>query len=170
MGMHKLVPGDNMNKKQWKTYAFWILLSEGVGALAAWLTRDSVEIYSTQIVQPPLSPPAIVFPVVWVILYALMGIGAARVSLTPRSDQREQAIWSFLAQLIVNFFWSILFFCRQTFGFAFLWILLLWMLILVMICTFRQIDPTAAKLQLPYLLWVTFAAYLNLGVWLLNRP
>ena len=74
-----------------------------------------------------------------------------------------------MAQLIVNFFWSPIFFNAQAFGFAFLWLVLLWVLVLLMILSFRKIDKTAAWLQIPYLLWLTFAAYLSFGVWLLNR-
>ena len=75
----------------------------------------------------------------------------------------------FLAQLTVNFFWPLLFFNAQAYGFAFLWLLLLWGLVLAMILQFRRVDPPAAKLQVPYLLWLSFAAYLNLAVWYLNR-
>ncbi|MBQ6808211.1 MAG: tryptophan-rich sensory protein [Firmicutes bacterium] len=158
-----------MKKSKWKTYAFWILLSEATGALSAWLSRGGTELYSETILQPPLSPPAVLFPIVWSILYALMGIGAARIFLAEPSPARSRSLGLFLAQLAVNFFWSIIFFNLQAFGFAFLWILLLWSLILLMILSFRQVDQLAARLQLPYLLWVSFAAYLNFGVWLLNR-
>ena len=159
----------NMNKNNWKTYAFWILLSEAVGLLAGLLTRSATELYGELAVQPPLSPPAILFPIVWTILYALMGIGAARIRLSPPSPERSRGINLLIAQLIVNFFWPLIFFNAQAYGFAFLWLLLLWGLVLWMILTWRKIDPLAAKLQIPYLLWLTFAAYLNFGVWLLNR-
>ena len=119
--------------------------------------------------KPPLSPPGWLFPVVWSILYALMGVGAARVCLAPPSRTRSLGLNLFVVQLIVNFFWSPIFFNAQAFGFAFLWLLLLWGLVLWMTCTFRKTDPLAAKLQIPYLLWLTFAAYLNFGVWYLNR-
>lgn len=158
----------NMKQRQWKTYAFWILLAEAVGGLSGWLTREGTRLYSTAMEKPPLSPPAILFPIVWVILFALMGIGAARIYLSPPSEARSQSLLIFVAQLAVNFFWSILFFNLQAYGFALLWLLFLWLLILWMILTFRKADRAAALLQIPYLLWVTFAAYLNLGVWLLN--
>ncbi len=158
-----------MNKRTWKTYAFWIVLTEAVGALSGWLTREGTKIYSTTIVQPPLSPPAIVFPVVWVILFALMGIGAARVYSAPASAARSKSLLAFFIQLAFNFFWSIIFFNMQAFGFAFFWLLALWALIVWMILSFRKVDQVAAWLQAPYLLWVTFAAYLNFGVWMLNR-
>ena len=157
-----------MKKHRIATYLFWILLAEGVGGAAGWLTRDSVGLYTERIVQPPLSPPAWVFPVVWGLLYALMGVSAARVALAPGARDRSRSLWIFGLQLAMNFFWSILFFNFQQFGLALLWLGALWGVILWMIGAFREIEKTAAFLQLPYLAWVTFAAYLNLGVWLLN--
>lgn len=148
---------------------FWILLAEAVGALSGWLTREGTQIYAQTIVKPPLSPPGWVFPVVWAILYALMGIGAAKVYQAPASKTRSMGLNLFIIQLVVNFFWSPIFFNLQTFGFALLWLLLLWGLVLWMILAFRKVEPLAAKLQIPYLLWLTFAAYLNFGVWYLNR-
>lgn len=159
----------NMKKHNWKIYAFWILLAEGVGALSGWLTREGTRVYNETIIQPPLSPPSAVFPVVWAILYALMGIGAARVYLSPASGARSRGLLLFLIQLAFNFLWSIVFFNLQAFGFAFVWLIALWLLIAWMTVTFWQVDKPAALLQIPYLLWVAFAGYLNLGVWMLNR-
>ena len=145
------------------------MIAEAGGALAALLTREATELYGTTIVKPPLSPPAIVFPIVWTLLYALMGIGAARIYLTPPSPERQSALRLYVLQLVVNFFWSILFFNLQAFGFAFFWLVLLWALIVAMVLSFRELDATAAWLQIPYLIWVLFAGYLNYGVWMLNR-
>ena len=156
-------------KRNWKPYLFWIILSEAVGALSAWLTSDAMMVYGQTILQPPLSPPGWLFPIVWSVLYALMGISAARVYRTPPSKERSLGLNLFIIQLTVNFFWSLIFFHLQAFGFAFFWLLLLWVLTLLMIFTFRKTDPLAAKLQIPYLIWLSFAAYLNLGVWYLNR-
>lgn len=147
----------------------WILAVEAVGALSGWLTRDGARLYNETIRQPPLSPPAITFPIVWGILFLLMGIGAARIYLAPASQARSRSLLLFAVQLGFNFFWSIIFFNLQRFGLAFLWLVVLWGLILWMILSFRRVDPLAAWLQVPYLLWVTFAAYLNVGVWVLNR-
>ena len=152
-----------------KTYLFWIGISLGTGILAGLLTRNGTEIYSMLADKPTLSPPAVVFPVVWTILYTLMGISAARVWLSSYSRGRERGINLFIAQLVVNFFWSLIFFNAQAYGFAFAWLILLWILILWMIISFYQVDKTAALLQIPYLAWVTFAGYLNYGVWMLNR-
>ena len=157
-----------MKQASKKPYLYWILFTEAVGALAALLTRSATELYNSSIVKPALSPPAIVFPIVWVLLYALMGIGAARIWMTEPSPGRTRSLRLYLLQLGFNFFWSILFFNFQAFGFAFLWLAVLWVLIVRMILSFYDQDPTAAWLQLPYLLWVLFAAYLNLGVWKLN--
>ncbi len=158
-----------MKKANRKTYAFWILFSEAVGALSGWLTREGSKLYQATVRQPPLSPPGIVFPIVWGILFALMGIGAARIYLTRASKARTRSLLIFLIQLVFNFFWSIIFFNLQNFGFALIWLLALWLLILLMILSFRRLDKPAAWLQIPYLLWVSFAAYLNYGVWQLNR-
>ena len=97
-------------KGQWKTYLFWIALAEGGGALAGWLTRDGTAFYKEFVEKPALAPPAMVFPIVWGILYALMGFGAARVSLTPVSKERSAGLNLFVWQLTVNFFWSLIFF------------------------------------------------------------
>lgn len=157
-----------MNKHKIKTYLFWILVAEAVGALAGWITREDVRIYTESIAQPPFSPPPLVFPVVWSVLYALMGISAARVAMTVSGRLRASCLSIFGLQLAMNFFWSILFFRYQLFGAALLWLAGLWIAILWMILLFRRVEKTAARLQIPYLVWVTFAGYLNLGVWLLN--
>ena len=157
-----------MNRTKIKTYLLWILLAEAVGGLAGWLTREDVKIYTDSIAQPPLSPPPLVFPVAWTILYALMGIGAARVSLSPDGPRRSRALAVFGLQLGMNFLWSILFFKFQRFGLALVWLIALWGAILWMASAFSRVDKAAARLQIPYLVWVAFAGYLNLGVWVLN--
>lgn len=158
-----------MKQKAWKTYALWIVGTEAVGALAGLLTRKGTELYNAAVRKPPLSPPPVVFPVVWAVLYALMGVSAARVARTPPSADRSRGLLLYLAQLGFNFFWSILFFNARAYGAALLWLAVLWVLILWMILTFRRTDLTAARLQVPYLLWVTFAGYLNYGIWMLNK-
>lgn len=157
-----------MKPHSWKTYASWIIFAEAIGALSGWLTRNGAEIYKTTVAKPPLSPPSIVFPIVWTALFALMGIGAARIYMAPPSPIRSRSLRLFLVQLVFNFFWSIIFFNLQSFGFALVWLIALWILILWMTLTFRKVDRLAARLQIPYLIWVAFAAYLNLGVWILN--
>ena len=154
---------------KWKTYTFWIILTEAVGALSGYLSRESTELYAEFITKPPLSPPGIVFPIVWTVLYALMGIGIARIRLAEDSPARRRSTALYLLQLGFNFLWSLIFFNAQAFGFALLWLLALWLLVFSMIRSFRKVDSLAAWLQIPYLIWLTFAAYLNAGVWLLNR-
>lgn len=158
-----------MKKHAWKVYAVWIALAEGVGALSGWLTREGEKLFQQTAVQPVLSPPKWVFPLVWAVLYALMGISAARVYRTPASNARSRGLLLFLVQLVVNFFWSIFFFNFRAYGLSFFWLVFLWALVLGMILAFRRVDRAAAWLQLPYLLWLTFALYLNYGVWMLNR-
>lgn len=156
-------------KKNWKIYAAGILIAEAVGALSAWLSRSGMEAYSATVTQPALTPPTWLFPVAWTVLYALMGIGAARVWLAPDTPERRRGLNLFVAQLIVNFFWSLIFFNLQAFGFALIWLLLLLGLVLWMTVEFTRTDRLAGLLQLPYLLWLAFAGYLTFMVWMLNR-
>lgn len=147
---------------------FSILIALAVGGLSALLTKDSMERFSA-LNQPPLSPPNWLFPLVWSILYILMGISAARVyeASAPREEKRH-ALIIYAAQLVLNFFWSILFFNLARYFAAFVWLLALLAMVLAMILSFSPIDRLAAKLQIPYLIWVLFAGYLNLGVAILN--
>ena len=158
-----------MEKSKRKTYAIFIALTELVGGLSGFLTRKGTKVYQASVRQPPLSPPPAVFPIVWSILFALMGIGAARIWRAPPSAERTRGLRLFFTQLGFNFFWSIIFFNLQAFGFALLWLSALWVLMAMMISSFRKVYRLAALLQIPYLLWVSFAAYLNFGVWRLNR-
>ncbi len=156
-----------MSKKV-KSYIVAIIIPLIVGGAAALLTRDSMDIYKT-VRQPPLAPPGILFPIVWSILYILMGVGSALV-YNSDGDKTEKriALVVYGIQLVVNFFWSIFFFNERLFLFSFVWLLLLWGLVLAMIFRFWKLNETAALLQIPYLLWVTFAGYLNLAIYLLN--
>jgi benzodiazapine receptor len=163
-----LVRVMTMKKKSWMAYLAFILLAEAVGVLAGLLTRNGLAVYET-VPKSALTPPAAVFPAVWTILYALMGVGAARVYLAESSLPRTRSLGLFAFQLIVNFFWSLFFFHLRAYGFSLLWLLILWALILAMILSYEKVDRPAALLQIPYLLWVTFAAYLNFAVWMMNR-
>ena len=158
-----------MKRTSWKVYAFWIILAEAVGAFAAFLTRAGTDLYNASAVKPPLSPPPVVFPVVWAVLYLLMGIGAARVALAPESDRRGTALKVFLLQLTFNFCWSLIFFNLRAYAVSLAWIAILFALVLWMIAAFRRVDRVAGSLQIPYALWVAFAAYLFAGVYFLNR-
>ena len=163
-----VVVGEKRTMKNWKVLCFWIGLSEAVGVVAGLLTRKDVQIYSSEIVKPLLSPPPVLFPVVWTVLYALMGHGAARNFMTSAPKGRTRALWFFGVQLFLNFGWCFIFFSSQSFGAAFLWLLALIVAVVGMFLTFHKIDKVAAYTQTAYLLWLLFAAYLNFSVWLLN--
>lgn len=150
-------------------YLRWIFLAEAVGALSGFLSRKGNEFYSLYVAKPSFSPPDWLFPVAWGILYALMGIGAARVEAQPAGKDRSRGLNLFIAQLIVNFFWSLIFFNARAYGAALAWLLLLIVLVAAMTLSFFKSDKLAGGLQIPYLLWLVFAAILNWAVWQLNR-
>jgi len=139
-----------------------------VGLLASLLTRNSMQVFE-DVNKPPLSPPAILFPIVWTILYTLMGIS---YYLVVNSGENEEDIQKagriYWLQLIVNFLWPTFFFNFQWYLFSFFWLLLLWLLVIIMIKKFYTISKPAAWINIPYFIWLTFAAYLNLGIFLLN--
>lgn len=154
--------------RRWKAYAVFIAVTLVVGAAAGLLVRSGINVYEQQIVKPALTPPAFVFPIVWTVLYLLMGIGAAMIFLSD-SPEKTGALAVYAAQLIVNFCWSIIFFNDQAFLFSFVWLILLIILICIMIAYYLKINKYASFLQIPYLVWVLFAGYLNFMIYLLNR-
>ena len=137
--------------------------------LAGLLTRNSMEVFLL-VEKPPLSPPAWLFPVVWTLLYILMGISSYLI-LTSDAEFEEiaQAMRIYVYQLVVNFLWPTFFFNFRWYLFSFFWLVLLWVLVFVMIRRFYTISKPAAFLNIPYLIWLTFAGYLNFGIWWLNR-
>ncbi len=145
-----------------------LLIPLGVGGVSAFVTRDGMDAMK-ELTSPPLTPPAWLFPVVWTILFILMGIASYLVYMSeqPRAAVRT-ALTVYGIQLAANFFWSILFFNLGMYLFSFVWILLLWSLIFATLLLFYRISKPAGYLLLPYLLWVSFAAYLNFGIFLLN--
>ena len=120
----------------------------------------------TDIVKPPLSPPGIVFPIVWTILYILMGI--SYFIATKDNNDSKELDQIYLLQLLVNFLWPIIFFILRMYFTAFLWIILLIILVIVMIKELLKVNKLSGYLQIPYLIWLLFATYLNLGITLLN--
>lgn len=120
----------------------------------------------TDIVKPPLSPPGIVFPIVWTILYILMGI--AYFITTKDNESNKELDQIYLLQLLVNLLWLIIFFILRMYFTAFLWIILLIILVIVMIKELLKVNKLSGYLQIPYLIWLLFATYLNLGITLLN--
>ena len=140
-----------------------------VGGVAGLLTRNSMQDFAA-LRQPPLSPPGWLFPVVWTILYILMGISSYLIATSGANPSAiTDALVVYYIQLAVNFLWSFFFFTFQWYLFSLIWLILLWVIIIMMIKAFADISKPAAYLNIPYLLWVTFAAYLNAGIWLLNR-
>lgn len=154
-------------KRKFLPYLVFILLSLAVGAISSLAVNSGMPAYQLA-EKPPLTPPAIVFPIVWTILYLLMGFSAARI-WNSGAETRQSALRIFILQLLLNALWSVWFFGYQAYLFAFFWLLLLIAAIVAMLRAFYRIDPLAALLQLPYLLWCCFAACLNLGVWWLNH-
>lgn len=155
-------------KPKRKQLLLCILIPLAVGGLSAWISGDSMKGFETMN-KPPFSPPGWLFPVVWTILYVLMGLASYLVLNSGQDTYRiRNAIGWYAAQLVANFLWPILFFKLSWYLAAFFWLLLLWMLVLVTTLKFYRLSSRAGDLMLPYLLWTTFAAYLNYGVYRLN--
>jgi len=155
--------------KKYRLLFVCLAIPLAVGGLSALLSRAGMEAFAFRNM-PALSPPGWLFPVVWTLLYLLMGLASCRVLVSdaPR-EQRRRALGTYALQLVFNFFWSILFFNGELYLLAFVWLVLLWLLIALTAIRFYEIDKTAAYLLIPYLLWVAFAGYLNLAVYFLNR-
>ncbi len=117
--------------------------------------------------KPPLSPPGIVFPIMWTIIYILMGVSYGRLKINELIDSNVKFIY--YLQLFVNAMWSIFFFVLKWRLFSFIWLILLIICVIIMIISFYKKDKIAGILQIPYLLWIFFASYLNLFIYLLNR-
>lgn len=141
----------------------FIVSAELVGALSALITGDFVSFFD-RYASPPLMPHSWLFPVVWAVLYALMGISAYLIYFSHGSADKKRALWLYAAQVAVNFSWSIVFFKYEKLwaGGRFI------VLVVLMITVFKKISPTAARLNIPYLLWLIFAAYLNIATAIIN--
>ena len=145
-----------------------------VGALSAFLTKDAMMVFNT-IKKPPLAPPGIAFPIAWSILYVLMGIASYLIyelDVEKLSSEkvilRENTLVIYVVQLVFNFFWSIIFFKFSMYKFAFVWLVVLWILVFVFIKNAIKLNKVAAYLMISYLLWMTFAGYLNIMIAILN--
>ncbi|MBR2339304.1 MAG: tryptophan-rich sensory protein [Clostridia bacterium] len=155
-------------KIRWKTLILAIAIPLIVGGLSALITMDSMGLFDT-VDKPPLSPPAWLFPVVWTALYILMGIASYIVfEKTADMVEKSKALRVYFLQLAFNFLWSVFFFNFELYLFSFFWLLALWVLIIVTAVRFYRISKVAGYLMIPYILWVTFAGYLNLGIAILN--
>ena len=170
MNKAKLSNNRLVMRQKIAVYAVSIAIAIGIGGLSALLTMGNMDIYS-ELRQPPLAPPAILFPIVWTVLYALMGISAAMIYMGRHTEKSERtsALMPYYASLFVNFFWPILFFNFRAFLPAFVWLVLLEFLVVMTMLSYRKFNTGAAYLQIPYALWVAFAGYLNLSIWLLNK-
>jgi len=150
---------------KFKIYLKAILIPVIVGAVVGFITSNFIDYNS--LVQPPFAPPSIAFPIVWSILYVLMGVSYGILDSNSLVDSDINFIY--YSQLFVNALWSFFFFVFKWRLFSFLWILLLLVLVIIMIIRFYEKNKVAGLLQIPYLIWVAFASYLNLSIYLLNR-
>ncbi len=149
--------------------AVLIAIPLAVGSLAALITRNSMMFYGA-LQKPPLSPPGLLFPIIWSLLYILIGVASCLI--VRRGTQKpfiRDALYFYAASLAVNFLWPIVFFRFQNLFAAFWVLLLLWLVTGIATAKFYRISHAAGYLMLPYWLWISFAGYLNLAVWLLNR-
>lgn len=157
-----------MKKTKITDLLIFIVGTELVGVLSGIIAGNSFSFYK-EIVRPPFSPPGWIFPIVWIILYALMGISAYFIYNSKATvRQKNFALALYTIQLVVNFLWSIVFFRLKMLVFSVVIILLLLVLICVMLYSFYRIRSVAVYLNIPYLLWTAFASYLNIGVLILN--
>ena len=145
-----------------------LFLPVAVGGLSGYITVEGVREWYSTLIKPSFNPPNKLFGPVWTILYILMGISLYRISDLIKSKERNQALIVFGIQLVLNFLWSILFFKFHLVGFALVDIILLWISILIMILQFRKLDALSGFLQIPYLIWVSFASILNISILYLN--
>lgn len=157
---------DLIKNVNWRRLFISILISLGTGVVAGLLTRSSVADYAI-LDKPAFSPPAWLFPLVWGILYLLMGI-SSYIIYESMCTNRTNALKIYTLQLAVNFLWPLIFFNLKLYFLAFAWILLLWVLVILMIASFFRCNKTAAYLQIPYLLWVSFATVLTYTVAVMN--
>ena len=151
---------------KWKSLLINIAIPLAIGGIAGLITNNGMEDYNN-VVKPALSPPDWLFPVVWTILYALMGISTYLIYEKDK-DINKKAFIVYALQLALNFIWPIFFFGFKAYLFSFIILILLIIFVVTMIACFYKENKTAGFLQIPYLLWLVFAAYLNLSVYLLN--
>ena len=158
----------SMKKNKYFISIALILAPLLIGIASAILTKDMMQEYGA-LNKPPLSPPTILFPIAWTILYLLMGIASALIySKEEYSDYRNVGLTLHMCQLILNFFWSIIFFNMKKYVFAFVWLVILWLVVFSMMANYKKISKTAFFLNVPYIVWLTFAGYLNLAVAIIN--
>jgi len=146
-----------------------LIIPIGLGSIAGILTTKEIAGWYDSLNKPSFNPPSYLFGPVWTALYILMGVSMFLIWNTPKTELRQKALAIFGIQLFFNFWWSILFFSFYTVFLSLIDILIMWFLIIYMISLFKKIKPVAAYLQIPYLLWVSFATVLNISIWYLNK-
>ena len=155
-------------KEETKKLIIFILIPLGVGLLASLLTRNGVNNYTTNLIKPVFAPPKILFPIVWTILYILMGYSSYLI-YDSMSCYKGTCLILYALNLFLNFMWTIIFFNLEARLFAFLFIILLLVVVGLMIYCFLGINKKAAYLNIPYFVWLVFATILNFSVYILNR-
>lgn len=156
-----------MKKINWFQLIVIVLVTELIGMLGNLFSGKAGQIY-TSFVKPPLSPPGWLFGVIWPILYLLMGIAAYIIYQTPPTPERKKATTLYWVQLFVNFLWPIIFFRFKWYWISVAVIILLDVLVLITTIRFYKIKKAAGYLMIPYLIWILFATYLNIGIAVLN--
>lgn len=145
-----------------------ILIPLAVGIVSGFFTRSGVENFSQTAVKPVFMPPSWLFPIVWTILYILMGISAYLVETAQTDLPKQRAMILYYAQLFFNFCWSFIFFNFQAYLLAFIWTIVLLTLIVATTLEFFKTSEKTAYLMIPYIIWVAFATVLTFSVYLLN--
>lgn len=158
---------NNYQKRGFFTLVLCIIIPLCVGWLTSFFTKNA-QVAFIRMAKPPLAPPAWLFPIVWTVLYILMGIAFYLIYISD-ARYRNLAITIFVVQLIFNFLWNIIFFRNGTYWFAAVWLFVLWLMILVLVLLCESVSRAAMFLLVPYLLWSTFALYLNVGIAVLNK-
>ena len=157
-----------MRKKRIWTLIAAVLIPVAVGAFSSFLTGNDMKIYENMN-RPFLAPPGWVFPIAWTILYIMMGIASYLVYVSDADEKaKRSALTLYAAQLIMNFFWSTLFFTYSRLLIAFIWIMIMWVLVLICMIRFLRINTYAGMIMGVLLLWTTFAAYLNLACYIMS--
>lgn len=151
-----------------------IVIPITVGMLSSFITKDAMMSFNAM-KKPPLAPPGILFPIAWTILYILMGISSYIIYVYDAKNDKtilnikNKCLLLYAIQLVFNFFWSIIFFKFKLYIFAFAWLVILWILVFNLMIDSKKISKVASYLLIPYLAWMTFAGYLNIGIAVLNK-
>lgn len=157
------------NKFNFKGLLKNILMSVGGGLLVGFITRNSINVYNT-LKKSLLTPPNIVFQIVWIVLYTLIGIAAYRIYMNNKAEKNDyNGYFYYLVQLLINFLWTIIFFNLRLYGISFILIIILLILITITTIKFFKVDKISGVLMVPYIGWITFASYLTFYIWIFNE-